>query len=96
MNGETTKKEEFRFDGDKIWQKIKDLARKGNIRHLVLKSGKNNTIFSMTVTIAVILVILAPQIMVILALVALLFGCSIVVEIDETHSTGEGGSSCHV
>lgn len=82
MNEENTRKEEFRFDGDKIWGRIKTLARAGNIRHIVLKSRRNNTILSMTVTIGAILVILAPQIMVILALIALFAGCSIVVEKD--------------
>lgn len=83
MNQEKTRKEEFRFDGDKVWEKIKALVRAGNIRHLVLKSKENRAIFSITVTIAVILAILAPQIVVILTLIALFAGYSIVVEKDE-------------
>ncbi len=81
MTEQTTRKEELRFDGGKVWEKIKSLAKAGNARHLVLKN--NGTFFSMTITIAVILAILAPQIMVMLALIVLFVGYSIVVEKDE-------------
>lgn len=83
MKEETTKKEEFRIDGAEVWAKIKAFAREGNIRHLILKRKNGNTIFSMTVTIGVILTILAPQIVVIITLIALFLGCSVVVEKSE-------------
>ena len=78
-----TKKEEFRINGGEVWAKIKELVRAGNVRHLVLNNKKEEKILSMTVTIAAILAILAPQIVVILTIIALFFGCSIVIKKDE-------------
>lgn len=83
MTEETKKNEEFRIDGGQVWTKVKELVRAGNMRHLVLNNKKNEKILSMTITIATILAILAPQIVVILVIIALFFGCSIVIKKDE-------------
>lgn len=88
MTKETERTEEFRFDGREVWGKIKTLAKAGNIRHFVFKNKKNETIFSMTVTIGVILAILAPQIVVIVTLIALFAHCSIVIE-KENNENGD-------
>ncbi|MCK9344512.1 MAG: DUF4342 domain-containing protein [Candidatus Pacebacteria bacterium] len=83
MTTETKNTEEFRINGGEVWNKIKELVRAGNVRHLVLNNKKDEKILSMTVTIAAILAILAPQIVVILTIIALFFGCSIVIKKDE-------------
>lgn len=80
MTDKTKRTEEFRFDGEQIWMKIKAFAKAGNIRRVVFRNKKNESIFSLTVTIAVILTIIAPQIVIIVTLVALLIHCSVVIE----------------
>lgn len=80
MNESTKTTEEFRFGGEEVVAKIKELWRAGNIRHLVLKTKEDKKVFSLTLTIATIVTILLPQLVLIATIIALVLHCSIVIE----------------
>jgi len=72
--------EEFRIDGDRFVEKIKELFAKGNERKLVLQTHDKETVFAIPLTVFVILVIFIPQVVLISLIIALLLKCNIVIE----------------
>ncbi len=77
---EGNKKEEFRVSGDEIVAKIKELIREGNVRRIVIKDEKNETLLEIPLTVAVVGTVIAPVLAAIGALAALVTNCTIVVE----------------
>jgi hypothetical protein len=75
--------EEFRIDGDKFVQKIKELFAKGNVRRFVLQTHDAETVFSMPLTVFVILVIFIPQVVLIGLIISLLMKCNVVIELKK-------------
>ena len=77
---EKTTKEEFKVNGNEVVEKIKELIKAGNIRRIILKNEKNETIFEVPLTFAVVGALLAPILAAAGAVAALLTECTIVVE----------------
>jgi len=83
MTNNTGNKEIFRINGGKVWEKIKELFHAGMLRHIVFKNKDDEKLFSITVSIAVIIAILIPQPVIIITLVLFILGYSVVVEKEE-------------
>jgi hypothetical protein len=77
---ENNRTEEFRLAGDKVVGKIKELVKEGNIRRIIIKNDKEETIMEIPVTFAVVGTLIAPILAAVGAAVALLTSCVIIVE----------------
>lgn len=89
MTNNTGNKEIFRINGGKVWEKIKELFRAGMLRHIVFKNKDERELFSITVSIAAIITIICPQLVLILVLVLFILGYSVVVEKEEKKESTE-------
>jgi hypothetical protein len=72
--------EEFRVKGDKLVAKVKQLVHAGNIRRMIIKNHSGKTLVDIPLTAGVAGALLAPQLVVIGGIAALLTDGSIVVE----------------
>ena len=72
--------EEFRFSGDTLLAKIKELIRQGNIRRIVIKNEDERVLVDIPLTLGVVGTLLAPQLAAIGAIAALVLNGTIVIE----------------
>ena len=72
--------EEFKVEGGRLVEKIKQLIKEGNVRRIIIKDEKGEVIMELPVTVAVVGTLLAPVLAAVGALAALLSSCTIVVE----------------
>jgi hypothetical protein len=77
---EKTTQEEFKVRGEDVIAKIKEIIKAGNIRRIILKNEKGETVIEVPLTLAVVGTLLAPAFAAIGAVAALLTNCTIVVE----------------
>ena len=61
MSTESTRKEEFKVNGEEVVAKIKELLKAGNIRRIILKNEKEEVILEIPLTFAVVGVVIAPR-----------------------------------
>ena len=80
MADEKTTKEEFSVNGDEVIAKIKEIIKAGNVRRIILKNEKGETIIEIPVTFAVVGALLVPALAAIGTVAALVTHCTIVVE----------------
>ena len=80
MNEENTKKEEFKVSGEEVLKKVKELIKQGNIRRIIIKNEKGDTLMEIPLTFAVVGAVIAPVLAAVGALAALVTNCTIVVE----------------
>jgi len=80
MSEEKFRTEEFKFDGDKLVARIKELLHEGNIRRIIIKNEEGKTIIDIPLTVGVVGALLAPQLAAIGAIAALVTHGTIVVE----------------
>lgn len=79
----TTKKpkqEEFKVDGDRLVEKIKQLIKEGNVRRIIIKDDKGDILMELPLTFAVVGTVFAPVLAAVGALAALIANCTIIVE----------------
>lgn len=72
--------EEFKIDGEKLVERVKQLIHEGNIRRIIIKNEKGDTVLEIPLTLGAIGVVLAPMLAAVGAVAALLTKCTIVVE----------------
>ena len=72
--------EEFKVSGEEVLAKIKELIKAGNIRRIILKNEKEETILEIPLTFALVGAVIAPVLAAVGAMAALLTKCTIVVE----------------
>lgn len=84
MNEQKFRTEEFKFDGDKLLGRIKELLHEGNIRRIVIKNDEGKTLIDIPLTMGVVGALLAPQLAAIGAIAALVTHGTIVVEKETT------------
>ena len=72
--------QEFKVEGKKVVNKIKELIKEGNVRKITVKDNKGKIILSLPVTAGVIGAILLPPLVVLGAIAALLTECTITVQ----------------
>jgi hypothetical protein len=80
MSEAKSKREEFKVNGDEIVKKIKELIKEGNVRRIIIKNEKDETLVEIPLTIAVVGTFFAPVLAAVGALAALMTNCTIVVE----------------
>ena len=75
--------EEFSVNGDEILAKVKQLIREGNIRRVIIKDKTGRILVEFPLTIGVVGAALAPVLVAVGAVAALLSEATIVVEKTE-------------
>jgi len=61
-------------------KKVKELIRQGNIRRIIIKNEKGETLMEIPLTFAVVGAVVAPILAAVGALAALVTNCTIIVE----------------
>ncbi len=77
---EPKKTEEFSVNGDQVVEKVKQLINEGNVRRIIIKNEKGESIIEFPVTAGVVGAVLLPVLAALGAAVALMAKCTIVVE----------------
>ncbi len=72
--------EEFKVDGDRLIAKIKEILHEGNIRRIIVKNEKHETLIEIPLTIGVVGALLIPVWAALGAIAALAANLTIVVE----------------
>ncbi len=72
--------EEFKVSGEELLAKVKALVQEGNIRRLIIKNTAGETLIELPVTIGVVGALLAPALVAVGAIAALVANCTIIVE----------------
>ncbi len=72
--------EEFKVDGDRLIAKIKEILHEGNIRRIIVKNEKHETLIEIPLTIGVVGALLIPVWAALGAIAALAANFTIVVE----------------
>lgn len=85
MSEEKVRFEEFKVDGDKLISEIKRILHQGNVRRIIVKNDRGETLIEVPLTIGVVGAILLPVWAALGAIAALAANFTIVVErVDET------------
>jgi integral membrane sensor domain MASE1 len=80
MEEQSQKNEEFKVRGEDLIKKIKELIAEGNVRRIIIKNEKEETLMEIPLTFAVVGAVIAPVLAAVGALAALLTNSTIVVE----------------
>ena len=80
--------EEFSVNGEEILAKVKQLIREGNIRRVIIKDKTGRTLVEFPLTIGVVGAALAPMLVAIGAVAALVTEATIVVERNDEQDSG--------
>ena len=93
MNDENVRYEEFKVDGDKLISEIKKILHEGNVRRIIVKNDKGETLIEVPLTIGVVGAILLPVWAALGAIAALAANFTIVVERVEKTATANSQES---
>ncbi len=74
------RREEFKLDGGKVVDKVKELIHAGNIRRIILKNEEGKTLIEIPLTLGVVGAALLPVLAAVGAIAALAASMTIVVE----------------
>lgn len=80
VDEQKTRTEEFKLDGGKVLDKIKDLLHEGNIRRIILKNEEGKTLIEIPLTVGLVGVALLPVFAAVGAIAAVVTRATIVVE----------------
>ncbi len=80
MSEQKVRTEEFKVEGDSIVAKIKELAREGNVRRVIIKNEDGHPLIDLPLTWGVVGALVAPQLAALGAIAALIAHGTIVVE----------------
>jgi len=79
-NYENNNKEEYTIKGEEVVEKIKEIIRQGNAKHISIRGKDGNEILSFPVTVGVVGIVLAPVFAALGAVAALATECTIVID----------------
>ncbi len=74
------RREEFKLDGGKVVDKVKDLIHEGNIRRIILKNDEGKILIEIPLTLGVVGAAFMPVLAAVGAIAALAASMTIVVE----------------
>ena len=77
---EQNRTEEFSVNGDQVVEKVKQLIKEGNVRRVIIKNEKGESIMEFPVTAGVVGALLLPTLAALGAAVASMTQCTIAVE----------------
>lgn len=80
MPEENVRYEEFRVDGEQLVAKVKEILHEGNVRRIIIKNEKGETLMELPLTIGVVGALLLPVWAALGAIAALVANLTIVVE----------------
>ncbi|MBM4429160.1 MAG: DUF4342 domain-containing protein [Chloroflexi bacterium] len=80
MSEEKTRTEELRVSGDELVAKVKELVRQGTVRRISIRNEEGRTLIDLPLTVGVVGALLAPQLVALGAIAALVTRGTIVVE----------------
>lgn len=83
MAGERTMTEEIKVQGEHLVEKVKELARAGNIRRVTVKDKDGKVLAEFPLTFGVVGVVLAPMLAALGGLAAVLSECTLSVEKEQ-------------
>jgi len=83
MSEQKFRTEEFKVNGEQLLSKIKQLLNEGNIRRVIIKDKDGKVVFEIPLTFGVVGALIAPQLVAIGAIAALLTEATVVVEKTE-------------
>lgn len=83
IDPDPTRTEEFRLEGGKVLDKIKELIHQGNIRRIILKNEEGKTLIEIPLTLGLVGAALLPVFAAVGALAALVTRMTLVVEKTE-------------
>jgi hypothetical protein len=72
--------EEFKVNGEEILAKVKNLIREGNVRRVIIKDKNERTLVEFPLTVGVVGAALAPMLVALGAVAALVNEATIIVE----------------
>jgi len=75
-----TRHEEFKIDGEEVLNKVKAIISEGNVRKVTVKDKEGNTVWEFSLTYGVIGLVLAPALVALGAVVAVIKECTIAIE----------------
>ena len=87
MSDNNVRFEEFRVDGDALVSKVKELVHEGNIRRIIIKNDRGQTLIEIPLTLGVVGAVLLPVWAALGALAALVVNLNIIVERVDNPST---------
>ena len=87
---ESAKREQHRVPGDRVVEKIRELLREGNVRHVVIKNDEGRTLIEFPVTLGVAGALLLPVWAAVGAVAAVVGNCSIEVERVDAEGSADG------
>lgn len=80
MDDQKTRTEEFKLDGGKVLDKIKELIHQGNIRRIILKNEEGRVLIEIPLTVGLVGVALLPVLAAVGAIAAVVTRMTVVVE----------------
>jgi hypothetical protein len=80
MTDKSTKKEEFKVNGEDLLRKVKQIINEGNVRRIIIKNKDGKNLIELPLTIGVVGAVLAPVLAAVGAIAALVTECTIIVE----------------
>jgi hypothetical protein len=72
--------EEFSVNGEEVVSKVKELLKEVDVRRIIIKNEKGETVVELPVSIGLIGALIAPMLAAVGAAAALLTKCTIIVE----------------
>ena len=91
--GSEGRRERHKVSGDRVVEKIRELIREGNVRHVVIKNDEGRTLIEFPVSVGVAGALLLPVWAAIGAIAAVVGNCSIEVErVEDGEEPGGGGA----
>lgn len=78
-----TTREELSLSSDDLAEKVKQLIREGNVRRIVVKGERGETLVDIPVTVGLVGIVLAPVLAAVGVIAALVTRCTVVVEREE-------------
>ena len=72
--------EEFKINGEELLAKVKQLIHEGNIRRIIIKNEKGDSLIEIPLTIGALGVVIAPVLAAVGAIAALVTKCTLVIE----------------
>ena len=73
-------REEFEVKGKELVEKVKQVVHEGNVRKVILKNEKKETIVEFPLTIGVVGAVFAPMLAAVAAIAAVVTKCTVEVE----------------
>jgi hypothetical protein len=80
MSEETIRTEEVRVSGDDLVAKVKELVHEGNIRRISIRNEEGKTLIDLSLTAGVVGALVAPRLVALGAIAAMVTHGTIVVE----------------